>query len=63
MKKYGIEKTLQDEDNFDKFYEGLKSNKTEVEIPVGFKNDDELNFYNGDVDFMKFHKRTKQNMQ
>ena len=31
-------------------------------LPRGYESQAELNFYGDDIDFMKFHKRTKQNM-
>jgi hypothetical protein len=67
LKKYNIEKTLQQEENFDKFYDNLKSgNETkekEEELPKGYMSWEEFRFYGDDTDFMKFHKRTKQNMK
>lgn len=66
MKKHSISKTLQEEENFDSFYDELKGvTKDEVdeELPAGYMNEAEYRFYGEDVAFMKFHKRTKHNIQ
>lgn len=65
LKKLNIEKTLEEQQNFDKFYtEPAKddSKNEEKKLPPGFASLEEHKFYNGDVDFMRFHKRTKLNM-
>lgn len=36
--------------------------KEKEEIPKGYDSLAELNYYGDDKDFMRFHKRTKQNM-
>jgi hypothetical protein len=65
MKKYKIETTLAQEDNFDQFYGENKKNREpegDDALPAGYRNREELGFYGTDVEFMRHHKRTKANM-
>mmetsp|Transcript_22666 Transcript_22666/g.34964 ORF Transcript_22666/g.34964 Transcript_22666/m.34964 type:complete len:280 (-) Transcript_22666:109-948(-) len=70
MKKYRIQEVLDQEENFERFYDDVKNKRvdpklkehSEDNLPTGYENMDELAFYGMDVDFMRFHKRTKKNM-
>jgi hypothetical protein len=58
---------LQEEENFDSFYGDSKHNsqaqtEQDDELPRGYLNEEEYRFYGDDHEFMRFHKRTKQNM-
>lgn len=67
LKKYNIAETLAEEENFDAFYDELKNGKQpeeeQRELPKGYMNEEEYRFYGDDHEFMKFHKKTKSNMQ
>ena len=65
MKKTGIKQLLDPDDNYDSFYNSDKNdNQDDRELPRGFDSWDEVAFYGTeDLDFMRFHKRTKNNMQ
>ena len=63
MKKYKIEQVLEAEQNFEQFYNGIDPKPEDEELPPGYENEADYKFYGDDVDFMKFHKRTKANMQ
>ena len=53
--------------DFDNFYgsnddsKGAKANEEE-KLPPGFENLEEVRYYKGDKDFMRYHKRTRRNM-
>ena len=61
MKKYKIEEVLEQEINFEKVYD--QQLETQRELPPGYIDEKEFQFYGDDLEFMRFHKRTKQNMQ
>ena len=48
-------------DDIDSFYEN--ENEEKKDIPKGFKDINEVIFYDDDVDFLRHHKRTKRNME
>ena len=71
MKKYQIKAVLDQEENFERFYDDIKNRKKQPklenqdedgDLPPGYESIAELEFYGKDVDFMRFHKRTKKNM-
>lgn len=65
MKKHQIMKVLEEEENFDTFYDSTISGKAKAAnekddgMPKGYENQKELIFYNNDIDFMRHHKRTR----
>jgi hypothetical protein len=61
MKKLKIDEVLDQDSNFTSFYD--KNETPEKALPAGYSSWQEYNFYGEDTDFMRFHKRTKQNMQ
>ena len=61
MKKYKIDEVLEQEINFEKVYDD--SIEPSRPLPNGYLNEAEYSFYGDDKDFMRFHKRTKANMQ
>jgi hypothetical protein len=63
LKRLSIEGTLEEEENFEKFYEKKNGEEENFKVPAGYKDEREYRFYGRDTGFMKFHKRTKRNMQ
>jgi hypothetical protein len=61
MRKSRIPEVLEQELNFDKFYSGKFENELK-DLPAGYEDEREWKFYNGDLEFMKHHKRTRDNM-
>ncbi|CDW81632.1 rbfa domain containing protein [Stylonychia lemnae] len=66
LKSYQIPEVLEQEEEFEKIYdsnEDPRQKPTEdVKLPKGYMNHDEYAFYGEDVDFMRFHKRTTENV-
>ena len=57
MKKSKIDEVLEQELNFDKLYSGKE--QEQKELPAGYKDEKEFKYYNGDLEFMRHHKRTR----
>lgn len=52
---------LSENEEINDFYSWEKDE--ELPLPRGYENDDELLFYNNDLEFMRHHKRTKRNIE
>ena len=50
--------------NYEKVYslDYKEKKEEEKEVPRGYEDWKEYRFYNGDDEFMRFHKRTRRNM-
>eukprot|EP00347_Sterkiella_histriomuscorum_P003403 403364431 len=67
LKSYKLPEVLQQEEDFEKLYDSdviphLQPKKDEEPLPPGYENEKDWQFYGDDVDFMRFHKRTKDNI-
>lgn len=66
MKQYKLPQVLQEEEDYEAIYDANEENKDEPEkeepLPPYYKNEKEYRFYGDDVDFLRFHKRTTQNV-
>jgi hypothetical protein len=66
MKQYKLPHVLDQEEDFDKFYNSPNPEKEKKEndvLPPHYADEKEANFYKDDVDFLRFHKRTTRNVQ
>jgi len=67
MKQYKIPSYLKDEDDYDKLYDDKvpvpEEKPKEEALPNGYMDQKEREFYGDDVDFMRFHKRTTENVR
>lgn len=64
MKSYKLPNVLQQEEDYEKFYDSAADPKKNEPNPLleHFLNEKEAMFYKDDVDFMRFHKRTTKNV-
>lgn len=62
MKKQRIDKVLNEEEDYESLYADKEAPKEE-DLPAGYADEAEYAFYGGDHDFMRYHKRTKENMR
>ena len=64
LKSHKIQSVLDQDDNYDSFYNKPVEEKKDEPLPRGYDDDADVAFYGtDDLDFMRFHKRTKSNMQ
>ena len=69
MKTYKLPEVLQKEEDYEKFYDSpghindmSNVKKEEDRLENHFENDKEAMFYKDDVEFLRFHKRTTNNV-
>ncbi len=70
MRSYKIPAYLKDEEDYDKIYgddapkiDSADGKKNEEEpLPAYYKDEKDYQFYGDDVEFMRFHKRTTDNV-
>ena len=69
MKAVKLPEVLQKEEDYEKFYDApgtindpQHQAKEEERLPNHFENDKEAMFYKDDIDFLRFHKRTTNNV-
>jgi hypothetical protein len=69
MKSVKLPEVLQKEEDYEKFYDApgtvndpQNQVNEEERLPNHFENDKEAMFYKDDIDFLRFHKRTTNNV-
>lgn len=69
MKSFKLPEVLQKEEDYEKFYDAPGTvndpshyKKEDDSLPSHFENDKEAIFYKDDIDFLRFHKRTTNNV-
>ena len=69
MKSFKLPEVLQKEEDYEKFYDAPGTvndpehyKKEDDTLPSHFENDKEAMFYKDDIDFLRFHKRTTNNV-
>lgn len=70
MRSYKIPSYLKDEEDYDKLYGDNAVREGEIDpnapkdepLPAYYKDEKDYLFYKDDVDFMRFHKRTTDNI-
>lgn len=68
MKSYKLPETLKQEEDYEKFYDSegtihdQKDKEKEEKLPNHYENEKEAMFYKDDIDFLRFHKRTTNNI-
>lgn len=69
MKSVKLPEVLQKEEDYEKFYDApgtvndpQNQANEEERLPNHFENDKEAMFYKDDIDFLRFHKRTTNNV-
>jgi hypothetical protein len=64
MKSYKLPDVLDQEEDYEKFYDApaTTTKPAEEPLPHYYENEKERSYYGDDVDFLRYHKRTTRNM-